>query len=78
MGFVCLTFVESPDVGRGMKQEGIIGANKPRRAGQESYLDPGYIFQGTEREKKMKFLAFNYRAAAAQGTLSTAVLRPTA
>lgn len=36
-------------------------ANEPERAGQKFYLDPVYIFQGTERGKKLKFLVFNYR-----------------
>lgn len=53
-------------------------AKKPERAGQELYLDPVYIFQGTEGEKKLKFLVFNYRAAMAKGTLSMVVLSPTA
>lgn len=65
-------------VGVGMRQDGISPVPAPERAGQESYLDPVYIFQGSERGKMEKFLVFNYRAAVAKGTLSVVVLRQTA
>lgn len=59
--------VEQPDVGE-------VGWHRPcaERQGPEFYLDPGFIFQGTE-EGRPKFLGFNYRAAVAKCTLSMVV-----
>lgn len=68
---VASAVVQQPDVGEA-------GWHQPcaERQGPGLYLDPGYIFQGTE-EGRPKFLVFNYRAAVAKDTLSTVVWRRT-